>query len=50
MKGRVPATKDRLPVEVEFYIAVQDRYKAFEFEKYLKSSSGRAFVKNHLSS
>jgi hypothetical protein len=25
-----------------------DRYKAYEFEKYLKSGSGRAIAKKHL--
>jgi predicted GIY-YIG superfamily endonuclease len=45
--GHVPATKDRLPVSLEFYVAVADKYKAFKFEKYLKSGSGRAFAKKH---
>ncbi len=45
--GYVPATADRLPVRLEFYVAIKDKYKAFEFEKYLKSGSGRAFVKKH---
>ena len=49
MKGRVPSTRARLPVMLEFYVALQDHYKAFELEKYLKSGSGRAFVKKHLS-
>lgn len=44
-KGHVPATASRLPVELEFYFAVDDKYKAFEFEKYLKSGSGRACYK-----
>ena len=48
-KGYVPATKNRLPIKLEFYIAISDKYKAFEFEKYLKSSSGRAFIKKHFS-
>ncbi|NTW46000.1 MAG: GIY-YIG nuclease family protein [Candidatus Moranbacteria bacterium] len=46
--GYVPATKNRLPVELDFYVAIQVKYKAFEFEKYLKSGSGRAFVMKHL--
>lgn len=46
-KGYVPATKQRLPVELDFYIAMRDKYKAFEFEKYLKSGSGRAFINKH---
>ncbi|MDO8569644.1 MAG: GIY-YIG nuclease family protein [bacterium] len=47
-KGYVPATKDHLPISLEFYVAIPDKYKAFEFEKYLKSGSGRAFIKKHL--
>jgi hypothetical protein len=29
-------------------VAFQDKYKAFEFEKYLKSGSGIAFRNRHL--
>ena len=47
IKGHVPATRDRLPVKLEFYFAIQNKYKAFEFEKYLKSGSGRAFLNKH---
>ena len=47
-KGHVPATANRLPITLEFYFATEDKYKAFEFEKYLKSGSGRAFMKKHL--
>jgi len=46
--GYVPATAKRLPIELEFYFAIRNKYKAFEFEKYLKSGSGRAFAKRHL--
>jgi len=46
-KGNVPATVNRLPVELDFYFVIEDKYKAFEFEKYLKSGSGRAFIKKH---
>jgi len=49
-KGRVPATANRLPVKLDFYFAmINDKYKAFKFEKYLKSGSGRAFIKRHFS-
>ena len=41
-------TKDRLPVTLVTYIAFNDKYKAFEFERYLKSGSGRAFAKKRL--
>ncbi len=46
--GHVPATKDRRPIELIAYTAFKDKYRAFEFEKYLKSGSGRAFIKRHL--
>lgn len=46
--GHVPATVKRLPVKLVAYTVFVDKYKAFEFEKYLKSGSGRAFVKKHL--
>lgn len=46
-RGYVSATKNRLPLELDFYIGIKDKYKAFEFEKYLKSGSGRAFTNKH---
>ena len=46
-KGQVPATADRLPLKLEFYLAVENKYVAYNLEKYLKSGSGRAFVKRH---
>jgi len=46
-KGHVSATKERRPLELTNYIAFKDKYKAFNFEKYLKSGSGRAFLKKH---
>jgi predicted GIY-YIG superfamily endonuclease len=46
-KGQIPATKDRLPIKLITYFAFNNRYKAFDFEKYLKSGSGRAFIKKH---
>jgi predicted GIY-YIG superfamily endonuclease len=45
--GYVPATKNRRPVNLKSYFAFQDKYIAFDFEKYLKSGSGRAFAKKH---
>lgn len=44
----VPATQARLPLTLISYIAFNDKYRAFEFEKYLKSGSGRAFLHKHL--
>ena len=46
-KGQVPATIDRLPIQLVITINFQDKYKAFQFEKYLKSGSGRAFTNKH---
>ncbi len=47
-KGRVSTTSNRLPVELVFYCAFKNKYTAYNFEKYLKSGSGRAFLKKHL--
>ncbi|MEQ9298029.1 MAG: GIY-YIG nuclease family protein [Cyclobacteriaceae bacterium] len=46
--GQVHYTKSRLPFEIVVTINFPDRYKAYAFEKYLKSGSGRAFAKRHL--
>ena len=46
-KGWVDATCKILPVTLIMYVAFLDKYKAFQFEKYLKSGSGRAFMKKH---
>ena len=46
-RGYVPATARRLPVNLALFFAVEDRYMAFKFEKYLKSGSWRAFLKKH---
>ncbi|HCX23985.1 MAG: hypothetical protein CMB80_24835 [Flammeovirgaceae bacterium] len=46
-KGYVSYTKTRLPFELIITTNFTDKYKAFAFEKYLKSGSGRAFSKRH---
>jgi putative endonuclease len=46
-RGEVHFTSSRLPVTVLMNIIFYDKYKAFEFEKYLKSGYGRAFQKKH---
>jgi len=46
-KGYVPATKKRRPIKLITYFAFSNKYTAFNFEKYLKSGSGRAFIKKH---
>jgi len=47
-KGHVPATENRRPVKLITHTVFSDRYRAFEFEKYLKSASGRAFMSKRL--
>lgn len=46
-KGYVNATKPLLPVILISYFAFSNKYTAFNFEKYLKSGSGRSFMKKH---
>ncbi|PJC28434.1 hypothetical protein CO054_00120 [Candidatus Shapirobacteria bacterium CG_4_9_14_0_2_um_filter_39_11] len=46
--GQIPATTKRLPVHLVAYFAFFNKYTAFNFEKYLKSGSGRVFIKRHL--
>lgn len=46
--GFVPATKPLLPVRLIWYGCFVNKYKAFDFEKYLKSRSGKAFVYKRL--
>jgi len=48
MKGYVHYTKDKRPLELITYIAFNDKYKAYKFEKYLKSGSGTAFRNKRL--
>ncbi len=47
-QGKVRSTKYRLPIELETYIVFKDKYKAFKFEKYLKTGSGIAFRNKRL--
>ena len=46
--GQVIATKNILPVGLVTYIAFTNKYKAYDFEKYLRMGSGRAFSKRQL--
>ncbi len=41
INGQVPATKSRLPVSLAFYCAFNNKFKAFEFENYLKAGADR---------
>ncbi len=43
--GHVPATKKLIPLKLHCYFAFTSKYTAYSFEKYLKSGSGRAFMK-----
>lgn len=45
--GQIPATANRLPVKLISYFTFSNKYTAFNFEKYLKSGSGRAFLRKH---
>ncbi|NOX46064.1 MAG: GIY-YIG nuclease family protein [Chlorobi bacterium] len=47
-KGLVKSTKEKLPVNIITYTAFTNKSKAFRFEKYLKSGSGRAFAQKRL--
>jgi putative endonuclease len=46
--GHVVATENRRPIQLITYVVFNDKYRAFAFEKYLKSGSGRAFANKHL--
>jgi putative endonuclease len=46
--GEVPHTSKYAPWRLKTYVAFSDEKRAFEFEKYLKSGSGRAFAKKRL--
>ncbi len=47
-KGQVAYTAPRLPVQVIHQSVFYNKYRAYDFEKYLKSGSGRAFAKKRL--
>jgi putative endonuclease len=46
--GYVAAAKPQLPLKLIWCCSFPDRYKAYDFERYLKSGSGRAFALKHL--
>ncbi len=46
--GRSPHTSKYKPWRLVSYIAFSDERKAIQFERYLKSASGRAFAKKRL--
>ena len=47
-KGQVHYTCDKLPVELMTFIVFTNKYKAYKFEKYLKTASGIAFRNKRL--
>jgi putative endonuclease len=49
-KGAIKFTSSRLPTAVVHQSVFFDKFKAYEFEKYLKSGSGRAFAIKRLHS
>ena len=46
-EGSVRHTSKWKPWVLKTYVALADRKRAHDLEKYLKSHSGRAFVKKH---
>jgi len=46
--GRVLHIAKWKPWRLKSYIAISDRVRAAKLERYLKSASGRAFLKKHL--
>ena len=47
-RGEVRYTSKWKPWRIKTYVAFSDREQAKKFERYLKGSSGRAFLKKHL--
>jgi len=46
--GKVDSTKNRIPFNLEVYIAVKDQAKAIELEQYFKTGSGRAILQKRI--
>ena len=46
--GYVPATKELRPVKLIWYSCFENKYLAFDFEKYLKTCSGRVLINKRL--
>jgi predicted GIY-YIG superfamily endonuclease len=46
--GKSTHTAKFIPWELAWYSAFPDKHRALQFEKYLKSHSGRAFAKKRL--
>lgn len=46
--GKVPATRDRRPLELIYYEACSNKIKALNREKYFKTGFGRRFLKQRI--
>ena len=46
--GKVPSTRDRLPLKLIYYEACINEFDAKKRERYFKSGYGRQFLKNPL--
>ena len=46
--GEVPYTSNFIPWNIKTAIAFSDKERAVQFERYLKTASGRAFAKKRL--
>jgi len=42
------SNKTKIPYKIIWYSVFSNKYTAYDFERYLKSSSGYAFTKKHL--
>ena len=48
LTGKVESTKSRLPVELVYYEACLDKYKAMQREKYFKTGFGRKYLHSRI--
>jgi predicted GIY-YIG superfamily endonuclease len=46
--GHISYTAKRLPFELETFVTFTNKYKAYNFERYLKTGSGIAFMRKRL--
>jgi len=49
-KGKVPSTKNRVPLKLIYWEGCLNQQDATRREKYLKTSWGKRFIKNRLKS
>lgn len=46
--GEIEATKDKVPLILEAFIAVKDQVKAGKLERYFKTGAGRAILNKRI--